>query len=136
MTSIVVNGTTHYLRDAEDAYGKYHIVDGMTTVLNASIPLQVKYEKNQTIVHPDLYMVKDSLGNNTINIPLSEHVMLIISGIFEIDESFIEIMRHTPLYSIVHDKKGCIAVSEFQIRYNRYLLEAENEASVLRTEQQ
>ena len=116
MVAIAVDGTTYYLREVDDPLGKHYVIDGITTVLNTSNPLTVEYENLNMIVHPGLlHFVEDMRGNKYINIPLREDITLVIRDIFVVDDDFIKVLVDTPLHALVCGRKGCIAVSAFEV---------------------
>ena len=111
-----VNDARHLLAEVEDASGRHYFVDGITDVLDPHAPLKVLCMSKLTTVHPDLLELQpDTMGNLTISLPLDESTSLFIRGVLPVDETLMTVLTDTPLFSLVKDRMGWLAVAGYEI---------------------
>lgn len=116
MEQLVVDDTYYFMDRVPDGEGEHFIKQGLTAVINFNVPLKVEYRSVTTLVHEGLLKLKtDEHGNSAICIPLDESTLLYMRGLFFIDDNFIDNFKETSLYDLVKDKKGCHAVSAFEV---------------------
>ena len=114
-TQLVVD-QTYYFMEKVKGNNNHFIKEGIATVLDFTKPLGIEYRNISSIVHPGLLAPQDDQnGNKVVVIPLSNKISLFIRDVYYIDEKFIQRMKGTSLYDLVHDKNGCYAISAFEV---------------------
>ena len=120
--SLTVEGTTYFLKRVHDDHGWRFICEDITAVIDPRYDIRIEYDGCVTeFTGKDMSIVKDAIGNDSISVSLSSrsgNATLCIRGIFEIDDAFLNIMYNTPLFSLVEKKRGCLAVSTFEVLDN------------------
>ena len=116
---LVVAGTTYFMRRVRDECGKRFVCEDITAVIDPRSGIRIEYDGEIThLTEKDVHISNDGAGNEFMSIALpsrSGKPVLYLRGIFEIDDAFLKIMSNTPLFSLVDKRRGCLAVSTFEV---------------------
>ena len=111
-----VNNVNHFLKEVNDPHGRHYFVHGITDVLNPSEALSLMFDDEIVSVHLDLMQLQpDDVGNLNISLPLNESTSLFIRGVLQVDALLLTVLIDTPLYPLVKDRMGWLAVSGYEI---------------------
>ncbi len=109
-----VNDARHLLR--EDPEGRHFIVDGITDVIDPQESLSVVCMGIVTTIPSEsICMQPDDCGNMSIVLPLSSTTTLRVLDVLRIDDHLVNILRDTPLFRLVENRVGCLAVSGYKV---------------------